>query len=281
VRRVGGGLQSRWATVGGLRIHARAGGLDRPGLPVLLVPGIGVSSRYFVPLARRLLRRMPTLAIDLPGAGRSRRPPHALSISELADALAAWLDAVGIDRAACVGNSMGCQVLLDLASRAPERVDRLVLVSPTIDAERRSGPEQLACLLRDVPHEPLSLLPIVAFDYLTFGPIRFVETGRFALADRPEDKLPLVEAPTLVVRGDEDPLVPQRWAEQVAGLLPNGRLVVLRDEPHACHYSAADRVARLVLDFLEEGQERSGDLRRRVEHRHVARAGDDEGSAGS
>jgi pimeloyl-ACP methyl ester carboxylesterase len=275
---VGGGLQSRWTTVGGLRIHARVGGLDRPGHPVVLVPGIGLSSRYFVPLARRLLSHVPTLAIDLPGAGRSRRPPHALSIPELADTLAAWLDAVGIDRAACVGNSMGCQVLLDLASRAPERVDRLVLVSPTIDPEHQSGPEQLGCLIRDLPHEPRSLLPIVAFDYLTFGPIRFVETGRFALADRPEDKLPLVEAPTLVVRGDEDPLVPQRWAEQVVRLLPNGRLVVLRDEPHACHYSAAGHVAGLVLDFLEEGQERGRDLGRRVEHRDVSGTRDDEGA---
>jgi 2-hydroxy-6-oxonona-2,4-dienedioate hydrolase len=244
---VGGGLESRWTTVDGLRIHARVGGLDRPGAPVVLVPGIGVSGRYFVPLARRLVRHVPTLAIDLPGAGQSGRPPQALSIPELADSLAAWLDAVGIARAAFVGNSMGTQVLVDLASRAPERVERLVLTSPTVDPEGRTGREQLERLLVDIRNEPLSLLPIVGLDYLTFGPIRFVETGRYALADRPEDKLPLVEAPSIVVRGAEDPLVPERWARQVASLLPHGRLVVLDGEPHACHYTAPDRVAGLVL----------------------------------
>ena len=244
---VGGGLQSRWTTADGLRIHARVGGLDRPGPPVVLVPGIGVSGRYFVRLARLLLRQVPTLAIDLPGAGRSGRPSHALSIPELADSLAGWLDAVGVARARFVGNSMGCQVLVDLASRASQRVERLVLTSPTVDPQARTGPEQLERLLVDIRNEPLSLLPIVALDYVTFGPLRFVETGRYALADRPEDKLPLIEAPTVVVRGDEDPLVPQPWAEQMTGLLPDGRLVVLEHEPHACHYTAPHRVAPLVL----------------------------------
>ena len=233
--------------MGDLRIHARVGGLGQPGVPIVLVPGIGVSGRYFVPLARRLLRRRPTLAIDLPGAGKSSRPPHALPIPELANSLAAWLDAVGILRAGFVGNSMGCQVLVDLASRAQARFDSLVLTSPTVDPQARTGPEQLERLLEDIPREPLSLLRIISFDYLRFGPARFVETGKFALEDRPEDKLPLVEAPTVVVRGDQDPLVPQRWAEEVAELLPHGRLVVLKGEPHACHYSAPDRMAQIIL----------------------------------
>ena len=234
----------------GIRTYARVGGLDRPGPPVVLVPGIGVSGRYFVPLARRLVRHVPTLAVDLAGAGHSGRPPHAESIPQFADFLAAWLDSVGIERASFVGNSMGTQVLVDLAAREPQRVDRLVLTSPTVDSRARDGLQVLWHLFRDIFDEPLSLVPIVVIDYATFGPIRFVETGRYALADRPEDKLPRVEAPTLVVRGELDPLVPERWAEEVAGLLPNGRLVVLPGEPHACHYSAPAAVARLVLDHL-------------------------------
>ena len=243
-----GGLESRWTTVGSLRIHARVGGLRQRGGPVVLVPGIGVSGRYFAPLAGALVPHVPTLAIDLPGAGRSGRPPRALSILELADSLAAWLDAVGIERADFVGHSMGTQVLVDLAARMPDRVARLVLVSLTVDPAARTGREQLERLVEDVRNERLSLLAIIALDYLGFGPIRFVETGRYALADRLEEKLPLVRAPTVVVRGDRDPLVPQRWAEEASGLLPDGRLVVLHGEPHGCHYSAAERIARLVLD---------------------------------
>jgi pimeloyl-ACP methyl ester carboxylesterase len=233
--------------------YARVGGLDKPGPPVVLVPGIGVSGSYFVPLARRLARRVPTFAIDLAGAGRSGRPPNAESVPQLADFLTAWLDAVEIERATFVGNSMGCQVLVDLASRRPERVDRLVLTSPTVDSHARSGLEVLWALARDLPHERLSLVPILLADYVRFGVIRFVQTGLYALQDKPEEKLPQIEAPTLVVRGDLDPLVPQRWAEEVRDLLPNGRLVVLQGEPHAAHYSAPDRVAELVLEERQEG----------------------------
>ena len=266
-------LRGRWTTVQGIRTFARVGGLDKPGPPVVLVPGIGVSGRYFVPLARRLVRHAPTLAIDLAGAGRSGRPPHAESVPQLADFLAAWLDAVGIERATFVGNSMGCQVLVDLAARRPERVDRLVLVSPTVDPRARTGPQALVRLAGDLPHEPLSLVPILVLDYVRFGVVRFVQTGLYALRDRPEDKLPLIQAPTLVVRGDLDPLVPERWGEEVRDLLPHGRLAVLEGEPHACHYSAPDRVAALVLEEREQGV---GDLGGSVEHRDVSGTGHDD-----
>jgi len=240
---------------------------------VVLVPGIGVSGRYFAPLARRLAAHMPTFAIDLAGAGRSGRPPHAESIPQFADFLTAWLDAVDIERATFVGNSMGCQVLVDLAARRPERVDRLVLTSPTVDPDARNGLLVLARLVSDLPHERLSLVPILVQDYVRFGVVRFVQTGLYALEDRPEDKLPRVQAPTLVVRGDLDPLVPERWAEQIRDLLPHGRLVVLHGEPHACHYSAPDRVAALVL---EERQQGARDVGGSVEHRDVSGPGHDD-----
>jgi 2-hydroxy-6-oxonona-2,4-dienedioate hydrolase len=246
------GLRDRWTTVQGIRTFAREGGLDKPGPPVVLVPGIGVSSRYFVPLALRLVEHVPTFAVDLAGAGRSGRPPHAKSIPELAHFLAAWLDSVEVERATFVGNSLGCQVLVELATTEPRRVDRLVLTSPTVDPLARTFLKVLWALVRDLPHEPFSLLPILARDYFRFGVIRFLQTGRYALEDRPEDKLPKIDAPTLVVRGDLDPLVPERWAEEVRDLLPRGRLVVLHGEPHACHYSAPKRVADLVLEERQQ-----------------------------
>ena len=236
----------------GIRTLAHEGGLDKPGPPVVLVPGIGVSSRYFVPLALRLVDHVPTYAVDLAGAGRSGRPRHVKSIPQLAAFLAAWLDSVEVERATFVGNSMGCQVLVELASTEPQRVDRLVLTSPTVDPRARTGPKVLWALVRDLPHEPPSLVPILARDYFRFGVIRFLQTGLYALEDRPEDKLPRIQAPTLVVRGDLDPLVPERWAEEVRDRLPHGRLVVLHGEPHACHYSAPERVAELVLEQRQQ-----------------------------
>jgi pimeloyl-ACP methyl ester carboxylesterase len=273
-------LRSRFETVSGLRLHARVGGSGTSGPPFVCVHGIGVSSRYFVPLARELAATSPVAAVDLPGFGRSERPPRALGVPGLADALRAWLDVLGLERPALVANSMGCQVAVELAVRAPERVDRLVLVGPTIDPHARTAARQTARLLLDCLREPPSLLAIIALDYAVFGPLRLARTARSALADRIERKLPLVRAPTLVVRGERDGLVSRRWAAEAASLLPRGRLEVLPGEAHACHYSAPRRVAGLVRSFVEEGEEGGGDRLGLVEHGHVAGAGEDDEPGG-
>lgn len=69
-------------------------------------------------------------------------------------------------------------------------------------------------------------------DYADAGMRRTIATFRAALADRIEDKLPLVKVPTLVARGERDVIVPQGWAERVAGLLPRGELVVVPGAGH-------------------------------------------------
>ena len=246
-------LRSGWTQVGAVRIHARVGGLDRrPRPPVVLVHGLGVSSRYFIRLARVLAGEVPVLAVDLPGFGRSDRPQRALDVAELADALADWVAAARIPRPALVGNSMGCQIAVDLAARRPELLGRLILIGPTMDPYARTALRQATRLLLDSARAPPSLLAILALDYAIFGPVRFARTAGFALADPIEEKLPHVRAPTLVVRGERDRIVPQRWAQEAADLLPRGRLEVVPGEPHACHYSAPTRVARLVRSFLEE-----------------------------
>jgi pimeloyl-ACP methyl ester carboxylesterase len=216
----------------------------------VLVHGLAVSSRYFVPLARRLAGRRSVLAPDLPGHGRSGTPPRALGIAGLADALLEWLDLAGIERAPLVANSLGCQVAVELAVRAPERVERLVLVGPTMDPSAPTIAAQALRLARDVPREPLGLNLAEARDYLRTGPRRILATARAALDDPFAEKLPRVRAPALVVRGGRDPIVSQAWAERVTELLPHARLAVVAGEPHAVHWSAPDAVARLV----EEGE---------------------------
>lgn len=222
------------------------------GDPIVCVHGIGVSSRYFVPLARALGRERRVLVPDLPGFGRSPKPPRVLGISELADALREFLDAEALERVPLVANSMGCQIVLDLAVRSPERVSSLVLVGPTVDPYRRSVRQQVPRFVLDSVREPPSLLAIVALDYAIFGPLRFVATARAALRDRPEEKLPHVDVPTLVVRGERDGFVSQRWCEDAARLLPRGRLAVVPGVAHAAHYAAPERVAALVREELEQ-----------------------------
>src|SRR4051794_17150643 len=113
-----GRLESRWYEQG-LRMHALTStNLPRwQETPVVLVHGLGVSSRYMVPIARHLAPDLQVFAPDLPGFGWSDKPGHVLTIRQLADALAAWMSAAGLRRAMFIGNSLGCEILVELALR--------------------------------------------------------------------------------------------------------------------------------------------------------------------
>ncbi|MGK9169134.1 alpha/beta hydrolase [Inquilinus limosus] len=219
-------------------------------LPVILVHGLVISSRYMEPLAQALAPAFPVLAPDLPGSGESDKPPRPLDLAGLADALHSWLDASGIARAAFIGNSFGCQVLAVLAVRHAEVVDRLVLQAPTTDPEARSLPVQIWRALVNGRREPGGIRRVARIDYAKAGLPRAFASMRILIRDRIEDRLPLITAPTLVVRGSRDPVVPQAWAERAAALLPNGRLVVVEGGTHTMNYAYPDEMARAILPFL-------------------------------
>jgi 2-hydroxy-6-oxonona-2,4-dienedioate hydrolase len=238
-------------------VHARVS-VDPAGpLPIVLVHGIGVASRFMVPIAEVLAPYHRVYAPDLPGFGESSKPARALNLVELSGALAHWTQAIGLARAAFFGNSFGCQVVVDLTLRYPELVERVVLQGPTIDPRARQAWRQIARLLRNSRHEPLSHGLISAQEYPRCGFRRLAQTFRYALEDRIEEKLPHVRVPALVVRGSKDPIVPQRWAEEATCLLPMGRLVVVPGAPHTLVYDAPLELARAVRPFLGGGQERA------------------------
>lgn len=246
-------LEDLWTRVADAAVYAKAGLRVAPpdAAAVVLVHGIGVTSRYLEPTMQTLAPHFRVYAPDLPGWGRSDRPPRALTIPELADTLVAWLDVVAVEAPTLVANSMGCQVVVDLAARMRDRAGRLVLVGPTVDAGARTIVRQGARLALDSVREPPSLLPLIAVDYLRFGPRRFLVTARGALGDRIEEKLPLVEAPALVVRGTRDALVSQEWAEETARLLPRGELATVPGRAHAVNYNAPVALATLVREFVQ------------------------------
>lgn len=247
--------ESRWAVVDGLRMHARvpAGGAKPEGGPaVVLVHGLVVSSRYMIPTLSRLAPRYRVYAPDLPGFGRSEKPPRALDIPGLARALDGWMDAMGLRSAVFVGNSMGCQVIAELAVRRPGRVERAVLQGPTMDPGARTLLQQAGRLALDCLRETPSMVLVELLDLLAAGPLRSLRTFWYAADDRIEEKLPGLRAPTLVVHGGRDRIVPERWARQVADLLPEGRLVVVPESAHAMNYDAPSEFARHIGAFVEE-----------------------------
>jgi len=96
---------------------------------------------------------------------------------------------------------------------------------------------------------------VVLLDFLQIGLPRFVRTFRYALQDRIEEHLPLMQAPTLVVRGTRDPVVPQRWAQEATALLPQGRLVIIDEAAHDVNYNSPQKLVEAVLQFLGEDVE--------------------------
>jgi pimeloyl-ACP methyl ester carboxylesterase len=251
-----------------VRIDFRQAG-SGPGT-VVLVPGLGVTGAYFAPLARRLARCRRVLLPDLPGWGKSERPPRPLDIPELAGVLAAFADgAAPGERAAFVGNSLGCQIAIELAVRRPELAGPLVLIGPTVDPRYRSVPRHAWRLVVDLVREPFPLWRIVARDYLRAGPVGLWRTSCSALCDRPEAKLPGVRVPVLVLRGEHDALTTDGWARSCAALAPDGSFATVPATAHAPHFSRPDVVAGLVERFLAERGHGGDERLRRLSHGHV------------
>src|SRR5438045_4686420 len=185
---------SSWRDVAGVRIHAVVCG---DGSPVVLVHGYGISGTYMLPLARALASSCWAFVPDLPGQGRSDHARGPTDIPSLAQALGDWLDASGLTRPAFVANSMGCQIVTELAVRRPKRVGPMVLVGPTVDPARRAARHQLICGVRDSAREPFAVLALAARGNATVGIRALLSTARSALADRIEERLPQLDQPTV------------------------------------------------------------------------------------
>ena len=220
-------------------------------VPVVLLHGLGMSSRSMVALLRALGAHTRTLAPDLPGYGRSPQPRAGmLGVEELARTVVAWLDEAGLDEVLLVGHSLGAQVAGEVALRAPGRVRRLVLVAPTGDPERRSVLELAWGLARDAPTEPPSLLLTATMDYLRAGPGQMVTLMNRALRRSIERLDARVEVPLLVVRGERDPVCRQGWCERIVAGTPGARLHVLPGAAHGAAATPGDELVGLLLDEL-------------------------------
>ncbi len=219
---------------------------------IVLVHGLSVSSGYMIPTAVRLAPHYHVYLPDLPGFGRSPKPPHILNVAELSDALASWMHTMKLPCATFLGNSMGCQVIVNLALRYPECINRAILVSPTMDPNALTIHQEAGRLLRDTPCEPPHFLPVLLREYALAGIPRTIRTLQYAFEDPMEQHLPDVHIPTLVVRGSRDPIVPQDWAEKVNCLLPDSQLIVVEGAGHAVNFNSPERLVQLVQSFLQK-----------------------------
>lgn len=245
------GLDDRWTTVDGISVYARIsvdGDETKP--PIVLIHGAGLSGRYMVPLARRLKANFQVYVPDLPGFGWSGKQRPAVTVQQQAESLERWMDAMGLKRASLLGNSLGSQVAVELAVRNPGRVDKLVLTGCTPDPRARSMAKQYVVQSINMALEPLSMKYLYWIDYAQAGLHRVLQTAYLTVDDPVETRLPSVQAETLIVRGKLDPSVGKKWSEQVARMLPNGRLAVVEGAANCVNYSQAAEVAKIVTAFI-------------------------------
>lgn len=247
-------LHSQWWRIDGQHMHVRAATAPaRSTLPLVLIHGLGVSGSYFVPAAERLATQFDVHVPDLPGHGLSQSPDVQPDIAGLVQALVDWMDVAGLARVALVGHSMGCQVAVETALRYPERIDRLVLIAPVPDPAARNALQQVGRLAIGGVFERPSLIPHVLKDYLRMGR-RFLPEFRHMLAYPMEAKLPQVQVPAMLVRGEHDLIAPQVWLDQAATLLGAPPPVVIGYWGHAVQYSGADQVTAALRSFLAAGE---------------------------
>jgi pimeloyl-ACP methyl ester carboxylesterase len=244
------GFTSRWHWIRAQRLHVRHRPPTGPNaVPCVLLHGLAVSHRYLIPTARRLSRRAVYVP-DMLGFGLSDKPSDVLDVGEHAEVLATWLDSVGTPPAAVLGNSFGCQVAVELASRRPDLVAALILVGPTTDPRAASMPAQIGRLIRDLPGEDWRQGPILLADFRDAGARRIVTTLRYAVRDHIETKLPGIRVPTLLVRGARDRIAPQSWLDRAAILTPTARTLVIEGAAHNAVTTAGPELAAAVDAFL-------------------------------
>jgi pimeloyl-ACP methyl ester carboxylesterase len=248
-----GWAQDRLTVHGRTLFYRRSLGQEG-GVPIVHVHGFGISGSYLMPTARRLAAHSVNIVPDLPGYGRSQRQDRTLGIPELAESLLAVIDALGFDQVVLVGNSMGCPISLEVAHAAPERVSRLVLVSPAGGLQNQPLPRALRQLASDMVRESPRMAPVAVPDYVRFGPINalrlFAELTRFPSLER----LLTVPAPWLAVLGSRDPLMPlPPRVREVARLAPaNGTVVLIEDAAHALNFSHPGELAHVITSWLQD-----------------------------
>ena len=233
---------------GRFSLNGAGEGLDP--VPIVLVHGIATSSRGMEPLLRELGSRHATFAPDLPGFGRSDPRPRALDLTGLAEELRRWLLDNRLAPAVLVGVSFGSQVAIELASRHPAVVDRLVLVGPTDPALRAKRSYALRWAI-SAPR----LAPTAFRNLLEAGPWQAKRALAQAREDPIAEKLAGIEAPTLIVRGGRDRVAPEPWTAELAERIPNARVHTLKRSGHMPANGAAPRLAAAIDEFLAEEHE--------------------------
>jgi pimeloyl-ACP methyl ester carboxylesterase len=255
-------------TVLGLRTRYLVRG---SGPPVLVLHGWGASIEAVHPIVTGLEPVATVYALDLPGHGQSALPPEPWGVAEYQAFVAAFMDALAIERPAIVGHSNGGRIAIRMAATEPERAARLVLVDSagirpkrTLRYYRRVSMAKVgkyAARYLGKPGERLRARivgRVASSDYAAAGKMR-PTLVRLVNSDLRE-YLPRISVPTLLVWGADDTDTPVADGRLMEQLIPDAGLVVLEGAGHYSYIDQAARFARIVSHFIAPPGAGGGDI---------------------
>ena len=246
------------------------------GAPILLIMGLSYPSPMWHRSRPALAARYRTIALDNRGVGQSEVPPGPYSIALMASDAAVVLDAAGVERAHLFGVSMGGMIAQEFALLYPQRVRSLILGCTASGGPHavHAGPEAIEVLMRQGMSPDETAEAIIPFIYYPATSRERIDEdmairkkwyptpeGRAAqwqgiIAWEAYSRLPQITAPTLVIHGESDRLIPPANGKLIAGHIPGAKLVML---PHAGHIFSTDQpkaAQQAVLEFLSAQSDR-------------------------
>lgn len=267
------GLSSQVVTAGELDFVYYDGG-PKLGETIVMVHGFGADKDNWLRMARHFSSRYHVVVPDLPGFGESSRPVGSYDVGTQAERLADFIQALGVGKVHLVGNSMGGHIVALYAARYPDRVRSLALFDNAgVTAPHKS---ELFDLLEQGRPNPLVVTRVSDYDRLmdfvfVDPPVLPAPLKRY-LADRAianqahyeavfqqlvqryiplEPELPKIQAPTLLLWGDQDRVLDVSSLDVMKPLIPHASTVVMKDCGHAPMIERPAETARHYQAFLD------------------------------
>ena len=244
------------------------------GKPLFLVPGIGCSAEMWAPFIDYFPNRR-IISFDAPGAGRSSTPLYPVPVASLAALAAGVLDSRGVDCTDVIGFSYGGAIAQQLAYEYPERVLRLVLAATNCGVGSFLGkPQAIVAMATPLRFYSATYFESIAAD--VYGGVTGRDPGKRSSASGARRRqppssygyamqllggmgwsswgfLPEIRHETLVVCGDDDPLVPLVNARMLAARIPRAKLEVVERAGHLLLWDEPERIAPQIGKFVGWG----------------------------
>ena len=270
---------------GRCKISALVAG-PRDARPLLLIHGLGATKASWLTVVPELARYRRVIAVDLPGFGASSKPNARYSAAWFAAKMLEMLDGLGYDSVAVAGNSMGGRVSMEMALRAPERIESIVCLSPAAAFSRRPAlalarlarPE-LGILVGRLPRSQVrdglrslfakpsrleeSWYEAAIDDFLETwksprARVAFFRSLRNIYLDEPLGsdglwtRLSAMKTPALYVYGKRDVLITHHFSKKVAHHVPHAEVSVWKDCGHVPQIEFPERTVRAIDKFFSE-----------------------------